>query len=112
MSSMFLFTDHHKYFLYEAPTDMRKSFAGLEGIVKKILKREMNEQDMYVFLNRQLTHIKIFGFSKRKFTLIYEKLHKGTFKTPSTGTKKGTIQLSANELLMIVRGIHLGSSKK
>jgi hypothetical protein len=58
-----------------------KSFAGLEGIVKKILKREMNEQDMYVFLNRQLTHIKIFGFSKRKFTLIYEKLRKPTTQT-------------------------------
>jgi transposase len=112
MSSLFLFTDHHHYFLYEAPTDMRKSFAGLEGIVKKMLNREMNEQDMYVFLNRQLTHIKILGYSKRKFSLIYEKLHKGTFKTPYTSDKKGTIQLSANELLMIIRGIHLNNGKK
>ena len=112
MSSLILFTDHHNYFLYEAPTDMRKSFAGLEGIVKKTLKREMNEQDMYVFLNRQLTHIKILGYSKRKFTLIYEKLHKGTFKTPSVTGKKGTVQLSANELLMIIRALHLNNVKK
>ena len=111
MSNMFLFTDHYNYFLYEAPTNMNKSFAGLEGIVKKILKREMNEQDMYVFLNKQLTHIKIFGYSERKFTLIYERLHRGAFKI-TVNNKKGVLQLSANELLKIIRCIHLGESKK
>ncbi len=33
---------------------MNKSFNGLEGLVKEKLKREMNEQDMFVFLNKQL----------------------------------------------------------
>ena|ERR1700730_4472892 len=112
MSNILVLTDHFNYFLYEAPTDMRKSFNGLEGIVKKSLKREMNEQDVYVFLNKQLTHIKIFSYSKRKFTLIYEKLHKGTFKISRTADKKGTVQLMANELLMVIRGIHLDATKK
>ncbi|SRR6266496_909144 len=112
MSNILVLTDHFNYYLYEAPTDMRKSFAGLEGIVKKSLKREMNEQDVYVFLNKALTHIKIFSYSKRKFTLIYERLHKGTFKIPHTTSKKATLQLSANELLMIIKGIHLNGLKK
>ena len=111
MSNTLVLTDHFNYFLYDVPTDMRKSFSGLEGIVKKNLQREMNEQDVYVFLNKALTHIKIFIYSKRKFTLIYERLHKGTFKIPSTAPQKSTTQLSANELLMIIRGIHLNSWK-
>jgi hypothetical protein len=91
---------------------MNKSFSGLEGLVKRELKREMNEKDVYVFLNRQLTHIKIFSYSKRKFTLVYEKLHRGTFKIKHTGNNKTAIQLSANELIKIIRGIHLGDPKK
>ncbi len=40
----------------------------------------MNEQDMFVFFNKHMTHIKIFGYTKRKYSLIYERLHRGTSK--------------------------------
>lgn len=112
MSNILVLTDHYNYFLYEAGTDMRRSFSGLEGIVKNALKKEMNEKDVYVFLNKQLTHMKILIYEKRKYCLFYQRLHKGTFKSPATVSENGTIQLMANELLMMIRGIHLGETKK
>jgi transposase len=111
MSNLFLFTDHYHYFLYQEPVNMNKSFNGLEGLIKKKLKREMNEQDMFVFFNKHLTHIKIFGYSKRKYSLIYERLHRGTFKVASSN-QKGAIEISANELLKIIRCIHLNGNQK
>ena len=49
----------HKYYLYGQPTDMRKSFDGLSGLVRNHLRRNPTSGEVYVFLNRKRDMIKV-----------------------------------------------------
>src|SRR5882724_12647494 len=112
MSAIALFTDHHTYYLYEGRTDMRKSFDGLCAIVTGTLQRPLKDKEVYVFLNKPLTHIKILLHESDGFTLFYRRLDKGRFTLPSFSKGNGTVQLSANELLSMLRGLTLHRRKK
>ena len=112
MSAIALLTDHHSYYLYNGPADMRKSIDGLCGIVYNELGRAVNNKDVFIFLNRRCTHIKLLLQEADGFTLLYRRLHKGRFIMPTAHNTEATMQLSATELLSMLSGLHLHRSKK
>lgn len=112
MSSIALFSDLYNYFLYAGRADMRKSFDGLSGIVINELGREVNEKDVFIFLNKERTHIKVLVYEIDGFTLLYRRLHKGRFTLPADAAVNGSIQLSAIELISMLQGLHLHTLKK
>lgn len=111
MSAIALLTDHHSYFLYNAPADMRKSIDGLCGIVYNELGRAVNHTDVFIFLNKRGTHIKLLLQEPDGFTLLYRRLHKGRFIMPDADGE-AAMQLSATHLLSMLSGLHLHHSKK
>lgn len=112
MSAIALLTDHHNYYLYAGQVDMKKSFDGLCGIVRDELGRSVNDRDVFVFLNRRCTHIKLLLHEADGFTLLYRRLHKGRFTLPEISAGTAAIQLSSTELLSMLAGLHLHRSKK
>ena len=48
-----------RIFIYALPTDMRKSFDGLCGIVKIDFQKDILSGDYFVFFNRSLDRYKI-----------------------------------------------------
>jgi transposase len=112
MSAIALLTDHHQYFLYRTGTDMRKSIDGLCGIVYNELGREVNYKDVFIFLNKRGTHIKLLLQEADGFTLLYRRLHKGRFIMPDISEGDGAIKMSATDLLSMLSGLHLHRSKK
>ncbi len=112
MSAIALLTDHHQYFLYSVPADMRKSIDGLCGIVYNELGREVNHKDVFIFLNKRGTHIKLLLQEADGFTLLYRRLHKGRFILPAVGDGEAAVQLSATDLLSMLTGLHLHRVKK
>jgi transposase len=112
MSSIVLFSDQYNYYLHSGSTSMRKSFDGLCGIIRGELGKEINAKDVFIFLNKQLTHIKILLYEPEGFTLFYRRLHKGRFSLPSDSAVEGSIQLSATDLLSMLSGLHLHEIKK
>ncbi len=111
MSNIVLFSDLHNYFLYAGRADMRKSFDGLSGIIVNELGREVNEKDVFIFLNKERTHIKVLLYETDGFTLFYRRLHKGRFTLPSSTAVGGSIQLSAIDLISMLQGLHLHTLK-
>lgn len=111
MSAIALLTDHHLYYLYNGPTDMRKSIDGLCGIVYNELGREVNHKDVFIFLNKRCTHIKLLLQEADGFTLLYRRLHKGRFIMP-VADGEAAMQLSATNLLSMLSGLYLHRSKK
>ena len=111
MSAITLLTDHHQYFLYSGAADMRKSIDGLCGIVYNELGREANHRDVFIFLNKRCTHIKLLLQEPDGFTLLYRRLHKGRFIMPDADGE-AAMQLSATHLLSMLSGLHLHHSKK
>ena len=112
MSSIALFSDHHKYFLYAGRADMRKSFDGLSGIVVNQLGRQVNDKDVFIFLNKERTHIKVLLYEPDGFTLFYRRLHKGRFTLPDAPALNGSIQLTATDLLSMLHGLNLHQHRK
>ena len=67
---MFFPDNRQRIWLYTQPTDMRKSFNGLTGIIHGQLNANAQSGDWFVFVNRRKTHIKVLyfdgsGFCKR-----------------------------------------------
>ena len=56
---MIAFGPTQRYYLYQEATDMRKSFDGLSGLVRRGLGCDPLSGDVFVFINRRRTHIKL-----------------------------------------------------
>lgn len=50
---MVTFSSTHRYYLYREPTDMRKGFDGLAGLVVGCMKRFLLSGEVFIFLNRR-----------------------------------------------------------
>jgi transposase len=49
---MFCLTSAMQYYLYSYPTDMRRSFYTLSGMVTNLMGRNVQDGDVYIFVNR------------------------------------------------------------
>lgn len=87
---------------------MRKSFDGLCGLVSTELGRNATSGEVFVFLNRKRTHMKLLHWQSGGFVLYYKRLEKGTFTIPAMGDKKHTI--SWTELVLMIEGIQVQKS--
>lgn len=107
---MFSLTSSHQYYLYALPTDMRKSFNGLSGLVQSKLKRNPTSGEVFIFISRRRDRIKLLHWERGGFTLYYKWLEKGTLEVPDISSE--TPQVTWPELMMIIEGISLKSIKK
>jgi transposase len=71
---MLSFSAPIRVFLYTAPTDMRKSFSGLHGLVVEVLKQDPLSGDWFVFLNRRHDRIKLMAWERDGFSIYYKNL--------------------------------------
>lgn len=87
---------------------MRKSFDGLSGLVRNELGRDPSHGEVYVFLNRTRTYIKLLHWEAGGFVLYYKRLEKGTFTPP---VMEGTqTVLRWPELVLMIEGIQVKKS--
>jgi RNA polymerase sigma-70 factor (ECF subfamily) len=61
----------HRFFLYRPPADMRKGFDGLSGLVRRGLGRDPLSGDVFVFVNRRRTHLKLLAYKIVKLIMRY-----------------------------------------
>ena len=67
-----------KVFAALAPTDMRKSFHGLTGIVEKELGQQIEDGDLFLFFNRRRDRLKVLFFTGDGTVILYKRLERGT----------------------------------
>lgn len=91
---------------------MRKSFDGLSGIVSSALGKDPLSGDVFIFINRRRDRMKLLVWDRSGFWLFYKRLEKGTFQFPPHPKLDCGIQLSYEELTMILEGIDLTSIKR
>jgi transposase len=101
-----------RFYFYRHPTDMRKSFDGLSGVVIQAMLRDPLSGDVYVFLNRRRDRMKLLVWERGGFWILYKRLEKGTFQLPPNPAEEDSIELPYEELLMLVEGIDLSSVKR
>ncbi|CDS91614.1 IS66 family insertion sequence element accessory protein TnpB [Sphingobacterium faecium] len=104
---MFSLGSSHRFYLHQGHCDMRKSFDGLCGLVSSGMQRNPTSGEVFVFLNRSRTHIKLLHWESGGFVLYYKRLESGTFSTPNN--ELGT-ELQWSDLVLMVEGIQVMKS--
>ena len=109
---MFALTASHSYYLYPLPTDMRKSFDGLSGIVKHTLDRNPLSGEVFIFINRKRNRIKLLHWQGNAFVLYYKRLEEGTFEIPGYDSSVVSIILNYPQLVMLIDGLSIRNLHK
>ena len=101
-----------RYFLYREPTDIRKSFDGLCGLVSHQLGQNPMNGDVFIFVNKPRNRIKLLRWEPGGFVLFYKRLEKGTFELPPLSHGGVSQEIDYGELAMIITGISMKYAKK
>jgi transposase len=102
---MFSLTSSMKYYLYAYPTDMRRSFYTLSGMVTNQMGRNVQDGDVFIFINRTCISMKILHMECGGLVIYHMKLESGSFRLPVFDENTHTFQSSWQDLMMMVRGV-------
>jgi transposase len=109
---MFNVNKAYRYYMYGRRADMRKGFNGLCGLVRNEFLQNPLSGDIFIFINRQRNRIKLLHWQGDGFAIYYKRLEKGTYEMPEINSTTASIELDAQQLLLILEGISLLSVKK
>jgi len=109
---MFALTSSNRFHLFSQPTDMRKSFDGLSGLIQDTLGRNPLSGDVFIFINRRRDKIKLLHWQGIGFTLYYKRPEEGTFEPLEYDEQAGSITLSYAQIVMLVDGLSIKNIQK
>jgi len=109
---MFTLGSSLKFHLYSQPTDMRKSFDSLSGLVQNELGQSPVSGDVFVFINKTRNKVKLLHWVGSGFVLYYKRLESGTFEHPRYDIKTGSYSLSYSQIVMLIDGISIKNIEK
>lgn len=101
-----------RYFLYREPTDMRKGFDGLCGIVIGKLGDNPMSGDIFIFINKPRNRIKLLKWEQGGFVIFYKRLERGTYELPANNSNGLSTRIGYGELAMIITGISMKNARK
>lgn len=86
--------------LYGRPADMRKSFDGLYGLVRNDLKLDPLSGQLFVFINRRGTQMKVLYFDRSGFCVWAKRLESGCFLSDWRTVRDQSMDWTALKLLL------------
>ena len=95
-----------RIWLCTRPTDMRKSYDGLAAEVRQRLGEDPLSGELFVFINRRATQLKILYFDRSGYCVWSKRLERGRFHGGREAS--GKRRLSWTELKLILEGIDQG----
>ena len=101
-----------RIWLCATPTDMRKSFDGLSGLVQSVFERDLLEGHLFLFVNRRRDRVKLLWWDRDGLALWYKRLESGTFETPRVVADQSHVELDTTEMAMLLGGVSLASVKR
>ena len=102
---MFSLNDSMRYLLYSEPTDMRKSFHTLSGLVTNIMGLNVRNGDVFIFINKSRNRIKLLHMEPGGLVIYSKLLEEGRFRLPSRDPEQGSVTMERLDLVMMVEGV-------
>jgi transposase len=93
-------------YAYPAPTDLRKGYNGLYGLVEQKLQRDVLGGDLFLFVNRRRTSCKVLLWDGTGLCIFCKRLEEGRF-APLWRDDGKVVRLSASELALFIEGCDL-----
>lgn len=99
------------------PTDMRRGFDGLSGMVTTLLEQDPLSGHLFVFRNRNRDKLKILYWDSDGLAIWYKRLEQGTFQFPTDGKANNGelaagVPITHSQLSLLLGGIDLSSVRK
>jgi len=91
-------------------TDMRKSYNGLSALVKNVLQENPLSGQMFVFVNRRKTQMKVLYFDRSGYCIWSKKLEQGQFVV--RGAPGGKRTLNWTQLKLLLDGIEIKKARQ
>jgi transposase len=107
-----------RVFLCTRPTDMRKSFDGLLGMVREFLGQDPLSGHLFLFLNRRCDRVKILFWEPDGLVIWYKRLEAGTFQKldPASRADRSSgqagLELTATDLTLLLNGIDVTTAQR
>ena len=103
---MLNFPANVRLFLANRAIDGRKSFNGLAAVVENEFELPPMSGDMFIFLNRRATLVRMLFWDRDGFCLVSKRLEKGTFKrVRQAAADVNRVELDVAELSMLLEGV-------
>lgn len=106
---MFRFEETLKVYLHRDPVDFRKSINGLSALVEQSLALDPFARAVYVFRNRRADRIKLLGWDRNGFWLLFKRLETDRFTWPK---KEAVAALSVEQLHWLLDGIDISAVQR
>jgi transposase len=99
-----------RVFLYGQPTDMRKSFDGLQALTRHAMGRDPLDGSLYVFVNRRGSQMRVLYFDRSGFCVWAKRLEAGRFIGDWRNVRAG--EMNWTQLKLLIEGIEPGRQRK
>lgn len=93
-----------RIFLVAGPTDMRKSFNGLAGIVRERLAQDPMSRNLFFFCNRDRNRLKVLVADESSMWVLSNRLERGTFAWPEAHDDVVRVEYREEQLALLLRG--------
>lgn len=103
---MFSLEEGFRYWLYMEPTDMRKSYYTLSGLVNNRMGADPRNGDVYIFVNKRRNRVKLLHYETGGMVIYSKMLDRGTFGMPIPASEEVvSTSLRWGDLRKMVEGI-------
>jgi transposase len=101
-----------RVFLHTPPTDLRKGFDALSGLVTAAFSQDPTSGHLFLFVNRRRDRLKILYWDRDGLAIWYKRLETGSFQVPAPSHDAVSIEMSPTQLSLILSGIDLHSARQ
>jgi len=105
-------TSQTRIFVFTGPTDMRKSFNGLSGLVNEHFDVELLSGHLFLFFNRRRDCVKILAWDRDGLAIWYKRLEAGTFQLSALESGSESLEIDSTKLSLLLSGIDIASAKQ
>ena len=103
-----------KVYLTRHPTDMRKSFDGLSGLVREKLREDPLSGHLFLFCNKPRNRLKVMYWDGNGLWVCAKRLERGRFSWPVARDAEGmgaAVTISQEDLAMLIGGIEMARTE-
>lgn len=101
------FHSAQRFYVCNAPIDMRKGIDGLCGLVRHFLEEDPLSGHVFIFFNKPRDKIKLLVWDKDGFVLYQKRLERGRFEDVDSRSDAIKSKIAYDHLVMLISGISI-----
>jgi transposase len=101
-----------RIYVHAGPTDMRKSFDGLSGLVRSVFAADPLDGSLFLFLNRRRDRVKLLHWDRDGYVIWAKRLEAGTFEMIPAADGTAAVEIDATQLAMWLGGVSLSAQRR